>query len=231
MTSSNAKRLGGVGAALLLIPAIALADSGVGVDTWRANKLDPTGGMASQLCDADGTSWLSPLEHRSPTGNLYNCPPESPLAFRLGDWVYYGVLEFGYVHAGEDRYALWNRYTDWRENQPVLSSLDLHFERPSDGSYAEVRGSRINDDDQYYQAVYGQAGAYKVQAFIRDMPNILSTDARPIWNGVGSNSLTLPRSLTPGESTSAEVAAVSAATPTQTLQVNRRKEGLDPAPF
>ena len=48
MNSNNAKRLGGIGAALLLIPALALADSGVGVDTWRANKLDPTGGMASQ---------------------------------------------------------------------------------------------------------------------------------------------------------------------------------------
>jgi hypothetical protein len=231
MTSNNAKRLGGIGAALLLIPAIASADSGVGVDTWRANKLDPTGGMASQRCDEDGTTWLSPLEHRSPTGNLYDCPPESPLALALGDWVYYGDVDFGYVHVGDDRYALWNRYTDWRENQPVLGLLDLHFERPSDGSYVEVRGSRINDDDQYYQAVYGQAGAYKVQAFIRDMPNILSTDARPIWNGVGSNVLTLPRSLTPGESTSAEVAAVSAATPTQTLQVNRTKAGLNLSAF
>jgi Putative outer membrane beta-barrel porin, MtrB/PioB len=230
MTSNNAKRLAGIGPALLLIPAIAWADSGVGVDTWRANKLDPTGGMASQQCDEDGTTWLSPLEHRSPTGNLYDCPPESPLALALGDWAYYGDLELGYVHAGDDRYALWNRYTDWRENQPI-GSLDLHFERPSDGSYAVVRGSRINDDDQYYQAVYGQAGAYKVQAFMRDMPNILSTDAKPVWNGVGSNALTLPRSLTPGESTSAEVAAVSAATPTQTLQVNRKKEGLNLSAF
>src|SRR5271156_510009 len=85
MTSNNAKRLGGIGAALLLIPAIALADSGVGVDTWRANKLDPTGGMASQTCDADGTTWLSPLVHRSPTGNLYDCPPDPSLALALGD--------------------------------------------------------------------------------------------------------------------------------------------------
>ncbi len=230
MNSDNAKRLSGIGAVLLLIPALALADSGVGVDTWRANKLDPTGGMASQQCDEDGTTWLSPLEHRSPTGNLYNCPPESPLTFALSDWLYYGDLELGYVHANDDRYALWNRYTDYRQDQPV-GSTDMHFERPSDGSYAEVRGSRINEDDQYYQAVYGQAGAYKVQAFIRDMPNILSTDARPIWNGVGSNNLTLPPSLTPGESTSAQVGAVSAATPVQTLQVNRKKEGVNLSGF
>lgn len=235
MTANNAlrtptSRLGRIAAALLLIPAFAWADSGVGVDTWRANKLDPTGGMASQQCDEDGTSWLSPLEHRSPTGNLYNCPPEALPALAFGDWLHYGELELGYVHAGDDRYALWNRYTDYRIDQPV-GSIDMHFERPSDGSYAEVRGSRINDDDQYYQAVYGQAGAYKVQAFIRDMPNILSTDAKPIWNGVGSNNLTLPSSLTPGESSSAQVAAVSAATPTQTLQVNRKKEGINLSTF
>jgi hypothetical protein len=230
MTANNAMRLGGIGAALLLIPVLAWADSGVGVDTWRANKLDPTGGMASQQCDEDGTSWLSPLEHRSPTGNLYNCAPDSPLAFALGEWLYYGEGELGYVHAGDERYALWNRYTDYKANQAV-GSLDVHFERPSDGSYAEVRGSRISDEDQYYQAVYGQAGAFKVQAFIRDMPNILSTDARPIWNGVGSNNLTLPGSLTPGQSTSAQVGAVSAATPLQTLRVDRNKEGVNLSTF
>ena len=100
------------------------------MDTWRANKLDPTGGMASQQCDEDGTSWLSPLEHRSPTGNLYNCPPESPLALALDEWLYYGDVELGYVHAGDERYALWNRYTDYRENHPV-GSLDAHVERPN----------------------------------------------------------------------------------------------------
>jgi Putative outer membrane beta-barrel porin, MtrB/PioB len=230
MTSNSTRRPGAIGAALLLIPALALADSGVGVDTWIANKLDPTGGMAPGLgaltCDEDGTTWLAPLLHRSPTGNLYNCPAEPPPAPALGDWVYYGALQLGYVHTGNDRYALWNRYTDWRANQPI-GSLDLHFERPSDGSYSEVRGSGINGaDDQYYQAVYGLAGAYKVQAFFREMPNILSTDARPIWNGIGGNTLTLPRSLTPGDSTSAQIAAVSAAAPVQSLQANRKKEGL-----
>lgn len=226
MIPNNAKRLGGIASMLLFMSTAAWADSGVGVDTWRGNTLDPTGGRALEGCDEDGTSWLSPVVHRSPTGNPYDCPWEPPLVRALGDWEHYGMLELGYVNTGNDRFASYNRYSDWKANQAV-GLLDLHFERPSDGSYAEVRGSRIDDDDQYYQAVYGQAGAYKVQAFIRDMPNILSTDARPIWNGVGSNNLTLPRSLTPGESTPAQVAAVSAAIPAQTLGVTRKKEGLD----
>jgi hypothetical protein len=225
MTGNCTKRLGW---AVLLIPSLALADSGVGVDTWRANKLDPTGGLLSELCDPAGTSWLVPLQRRTPTGNLYDCPPEPALLHFIGEeWRQYGILELGYVHTGDDRFALWNRYTDWKANNAVLGLLDLHFENPYTGEYGEVRGSRLSDDDQYYQAVFGEAGAYKLQAFFREMPNVLSTDARPIWNGVGTSTLTLPASLAPGLSTAAQVAAVSAATPVQTLKVVRRKEGLD----
>ena len=36
------------GMTMLVLSTIAHADTGVGVDTWRANKLDPTAGAASQ---------------------------------------------------------------------------------------------------------------------------------------------------------------------------------------
>jgi hypothetical protein len=219
MTSNIAKRMAGLSWTVLLLPPLfvphqALADSGVGVDTWLANILDPTGGLLSQPCDPDGTSWVAPLQRRSPTGNLYDCPPEAPLLRDLSaEWRAYGILSFGYVHAGDDRTALYNRYSDWRGDNPVLGLLDLHVENPYTGEYVEVRGSHISDDDQYYQAVYGEAGAFKIQAFIRDMPNILSTDARPIWNGVGTNALTLPASLLAGRSTPGEVGAGAAGPP------------------
>ncbi len=204
----------------------ARADSGVGVDTWRANKLDPTAGATVDGCDARGTTWLAGGQHRSPTGNLYACPPASPKPDEHGDWRYYGVLQIGYLGTGgDDRNALWNRYVDW-DSSLILGLLDMTFERPEDGTYANVRASRISDDDQYYQAVFGRAGSYKVQAFLRDMPNVLSANAKPIWNGVGSNNLTLPSSLTPGGSTIDQVAAVSAATPERTLSVKRSKQGV-----
>jgi hypothetical protein len=189
--------------------SLAFADTGIGVDTWRANKLDPTGGMQSQDCAEDGTTWLSPAVHRTPTGNLYNCPSESPLVHEINGWLYYGVLQIGYVGIGNDNYALWNRYTDWRgDDMPILGLLDLEFIRPSDGTYAEVRASRISDDDQYYQAVYGKAGAYKIEAFVRDMPNILSTDVKSAWSGVGTNMMPLLPGFTPGSTSSAQASAL-----------------------
>lgn len=210
-----------------LASVLAHADSGVGVDTWRANKLDPTGGKAGEACDARGTTWLSPLQHRTPTGNLYDCPAQPPQTHEIGDWLYYGDLQLGYIGTGDQRYALWNRYADWRSDQPILGLLDVHAERPSDGSYAEVRGSRISAEDQYFQALYARAGAYKAEVFQRNVPNLLSTNARPLWNGVGTDKLTLPGSLVPGSSTPAQVAAVSAATPRQTLRVTREKQGFN----
>jgi hypothetical protein len=212
-------------AALLAVPVFVWADSGVGVDTWRANKLDPTGGQATEALDLDGTSWLEPGQHRSPTGNLYGTPTEQQHPDNLSVWLIYGTFDVGYLHVTGEKNALYDRYTRWPTNGPAFD-VDVNLERASDGSYGEVRGSRISAEDQYYQAVYGKAGAYKAEIFVRDMPNVLSTDAKSIWNGVGTNNLTLKDGLVPGGSTPAQVAAVSAAAPATTLGTERNKQGL-----
>jgi hypothetical protein len=211
--------------ALLLAPALGWGDSGVGVDTWRANKLDPTGGQATKALDPNGTSWLEPEQHRSPTGNLYGTPPDEPHPEHLSVWLIYGTFDIGYLHTTGEKTALYDRYARWPTNGPAFD-FDINAERPSDGSYAEVRGSRISAEDQYYQAVYGKAGSFKAEAFVRDMPNLLSTDARSIFNGVGTNNLTLAGGLVPGGSTSAQVAAVSAAAPVTSLGTERNKQGI-----
>ena len=217
-------RLASAGA-LLAMPVFVWADSGVGVDTWRANKLDPTGGQATEVLDPNGTSWLEPGQHRSPTGNLYGSPTQELHPENLSVWLVYGTFDLGYLHTTGEKTALYDRYSRWPTNGPAFD-VDVNFERPSDGSYAEVRASRISEEDQYYQAVYGKAGAYKAEIFVRDMPNVLSTDAKSIWNGVGSNNLTLKDGLVPGGSTPAQVSAVSAAAPTITLGTERNKQGL-----
>jgi hypothetical protein len=211
-------------------PAVSLGDSGVGVDTWRANKLDPTGGQATEALDPNGTTWLAPGEHRSPTGNPYNSPPAEPPTENLSVWLVYGNFDVGALHTTGEKTALFDRYSRWPTLGPAFD-FDVNAERPSDGSYAELRGSFISAEDQYYQAVYGKAGAYKAELFVRDMPNLLSTDAKPIFNGVGTNSLTLAGGLVPGGSTPAQVAAVSAATPDTSLGTERKKQGIGLSAF
>lgn len=202
------------------------ADSGVGVDLWRGNRLDPNAGASSEPLDARGTSWLAPGQRRTPTGNLYMCPAEPPQTRERGEWISYGVIEVGAVAtSGDDHNAQWNRYVDW-DSGLILGLLDYTFERPDDGTYANIRASRISDDDEYYQAVFGRAGSYKVQAFLRDMPNVLSHNAKSIWNGVGGNELSLVSPLVPAGSTPEQVAAAYAAAPTRSLSVTREKQGI-----
>src|ERR1700677_1266928 len=78
---------------LLVAPALSWGDTGVGVDTWRANKLDSTGGQATEVLDPDGTSWLEPGQHRSPTGNLYGKPTDEPNLEHLSVWLFYGTFD------------------------------------------------------------------------------------------------------------------------------------------
>ncbi|HET9033898.1 MAG TPA: MtrB/PioB family outer membrane beta-barrel protein [Dokdonella sp.] len=213
-------------AAAILLALPAFADSGVGVDTWLGNKLDPNAGAHIAGCDPRGTSLMAPGQRRSPTGNLYNCPSPPPLIKKRGDWDTYGVIQFGLVStSGDDRNAWWNRYVDW-DSGFILGLLEFSAERAADGSYVNVRASRISDDDAYFQAVFGRAGSYKVQAFLRDMPNVLSNNFRSIWNGVGSNTLTVADGLTAGGSTPEQVAAASAAAGDGRLSVRREKQGL-----
>ena len=219
--------------AILAFAAVpARADSGIGVDTWLGNKLDPTGGAFARIPDQNGTSWLVEGVRRTPTGNLLLNPAEPQPLEEYGSWLVRGLVQIGgTVTSGDDRNRLWNRYVHWGDGF-VLGLIEVEAVRPEDGSYVELRGSRLSgeddyaDDDQYYEAVFGRAGSYKVEVFMRDLPNLVSSNAKPMWDGVGTDTLTLGRGLTPGASTSEQVAAVSAATPEQSLSVGRRKLGV-----
>ena len=213
-------------ALLLALPAAVSADSGSGVDMAFGNPLLQGRAAAGDDTDPRGTSWLRPGQRRSPAGLLYACPLEPPTFERLGDWEYDGHVQLGWIGAfGDDDNALWNRYVRW-DSGLVLGLIDIALRRPDDGSYASLRASRISSDDAFFDAAFGRAGSYKVQAFLRELPNVVSDSARPIWNGVGGNALTLLPELAPGASSSADVAAAVAGVAPQRLQVVRNKSGL-----
>ena len=213
---------------LALIGGLAQAqDSGAGIDLQFGNWLDPSGRIGWQGCDPDGASWLTAEPKRTPTGFLYGCPPLMPADKPLGDngWNYSGSVGLGYQHlSGDDTNSTWRRFRD--PDDGLILQANFSLRRAADGSYADVRLSRLERDNQYYRAVFGQAGRYKVQAFVRSTPNVLSGNARSIWDGVGTAHLTLKPGLTPAGSTPAQVAALSAAQPLTTLSVVRDKQGV-----
>src|SRR2546425_10524456 len=142
--------------AALVLGVPASADTGVGVDLQLGNKLDPTGGVGFLDCDRRGASWFSALAHRTPTGNLYACPPAPPETRSAGAWLLSGEVGLGMLGLSGDKHnALFQRYTDW-SNAFGIANVQLNAERPADGSYVDLRGSRISDDDQFYKLSLGQ---------------------------------------------------------------------------
>lgn len=212
-------------AAALAMPGVALAqDSGMGVDLQFGNPLDPTGQNAPG-CTPGGSSWLNDERKHTPTGAMFACRPDYP-DFKTGEvWRSRGTIGIGYISVnGDEDNTAWRRFSNYEDG--VIFGANLRFEKPADGHYADVRSSFINQDSYYLRTVFGQAGKYRVQAFARAQSNVTSGNARSIWDGVGSNHLTLKAGLTPAASTSAQVAAVSAASPEETLRVVRDKQGV-----
>lgn len=209
----------------LAAPAALAQDSGLGTDLQFGNTLDPSGGTALLGCDPDGATWLTAQRKRTPTGFLYPCPPAWPAFSGDGAWRHRGSLTLGYLGVwGDENNTDWRRFSNWDDG--VYVGADLRFENAADGRYFDLRASRLNEDSQYVRAVFGRAGKYRVQAFARSQANVTSANARSIWDGVGSNHLTLTGGLVPAGSTSAQVAAVSAALPERILKVVREKQGV-----
>lgn len=215
-----------VSMALLFAGQVMAQDSGVGIDLWTANSLHTDAGASLYQPDPRGTSFLHSGQNRTPTGFLLMCPAVPPDLDDGDEWQAWGVIDIGYlVTSGDTENAEWLRFEDWDDGL-VLGLLDYHMIRPGNGQYADMRASYIGDNNYYAKARAGRAGHYRITGFARATPNIVSGNARSIWNGIGSDNLTLAGGLTPGASTPVQVAELSAATPEHRLQVNREKQGL-----
>lgn len=190
-------------------------DTGAGVDLQFGDRLDPTGGQAQFGCDPRGTSWLTAQTRRTPSGFLYLCPPQMSQLKAVDDWVYNATVSLGFISAADDSNAQWQRYTGW-EDAFTVGPLTVSAYRPDDGTYVQVRGSRLNSDSQSLKVTRGRAGHYKIDLFYRAQPNVVSGNARSIWNGLGSSYLSLVDGLTPASSTPAQVSAAPAASPRAT---------------
>lgn len=190
------------------------------------NGLDPTGWAPFAIPDPAGMSWLHAGQLRTPSGALYPHPHEIPDTEQVGatDWTYFGLLQLGFLATGGDAdNAFFRRYSDW-QGGPALGLVVLSAANRKTGSFAEFRGSRISEDDQYYRVRAGRYGSSRFEFFHRVAPHVLGTTAYPLWDGVGTTSLALPPGIAIG-STQQAVGEVLESRPRQTLSVSRRSTG------
>jgi MtrB/PioB family decaheme-associated outer membrane protein len=201
----------------------AMASSGEGVDTVIADAANPTAQSPFRAPDPRGLgTFRLPVSH-TPTGQLYDLPwiAEEP-TMRVGRWTCEASLvpEVLLGNAG-NRNSLYRQYRDPKSGLG-LAYLSLFAIDEADAKYIEAYGGDVGRKDQYYGVLFGRYNDYKVRLSYDETPHFFS-NANSYWQGLGSNNLTLPPSLTPGLSTPQQVQAAVANGSGSSIELIRKK--------
>ena len=210
--------LPGTAIVLLMIPLMSMA----GGNQLNVDRQAPALGP-----DKTGLNPFSP-NTRSSTGLLYEKPMKHHDLKALGEseWLYKLSIEAGYLaNFGTTGTASFREYGDWSED-PVLNRFAFTLERPGTANYFSGSGGGPGRDDQYYQFSYGKYGEYNISAAFDSAPHVFASNARVLWDGVGTGNLTLPNNLTPGASTLDEISSTFQSIGESTLSLEREKASI-----
>ena len=215
-------------AQLASVPA--RADSGVGTDTNVGNLLMPGGGLRLRATDPDGIGEIQ--GDRSPTGFLNAQPGLVVDATQFGNWRWRGQVEAGGIAVDGERGAA--RFLEYKslENGFVLGGLRLEGESADGKTYVDASAASLGRDDGFATVQLGRYNGWRLKAFYNETPHVYTTGYRSLWDGVGSQRLTLSRlpagPIAPATAASTDIAiGIDAlAAPTRTLSMQRQKGGL-----
>ena len=205
------------------------AESGSGVDTSLGNALNPAGTASAKEKDPDG---LGVQEFsRSPTGFMVTRPNLPPL-FTKNDygWLQSGSIEFGGLNVnGDSREAKFREYKDLR-NGGFINNFNALLENSENAYFAEALGGSVGRHDQYYGLNFGRYNDWKVKSFYNEIGHVFTSSYRSLWNGVGTDNLTLnglrPGGTTNPATTDINIGNAALATPNSTLSISRKRGGV-----
>ena len=151
--------------------------------------------------------------------------PFAPYGYRALDEnvLWRGGAELGAIADGERTgQAYWDQYVD-RGPRILLNDFSLDLFHPESGAFVHTDGGSAGRDDQFYRFEAGVFGWLRVHGQFDEVPHRLMNDAKSIFEGVGTQELRLPTPLVPAANTEAEIDAVLADLPFQTLSVDRER--------
>jgi MtrB/PioB family decaheme-associated outer membrane protein len=176
--------------------------------------------------DPDGLSFLRKTRSRTPTGLLYPYPLEPPAGLVLGDWKLRGLADVGWAESwGGGNESYFERYSDHRDG--VIDAARFEAHHATTGAYAEIGAQAIGRDDVSTFLDAGQRGWLRVRAYYDELPHRYANDARVLFDGVGSENLTLPSGLVAGGNPDAAIDAELANRGNSRLALQRDKTGVE----
>ena len=204
-------------------PTLAHADS-VGV---IGNELNPTGLIPGIMTDPLGSSLIIQYP-RLPTGLLkaksFSYPQltqdlDHPAWWRSA-WVDVGFI----TDLANTSAASFSDYGDWSSG--FVASFGFWAENRENANYVEGTAGSIGRSDEYYDLQFGRFGLLSIDLSYSGAPHVISTNARLLWHGGGTDSLTLPPGITPGAVRPQQAEAAFAETHESRLSVTRTKTGM-----
>jgi MtrB/PioB family decaheme-associated outer membrane protein len=189
-----------------------------------ANVWNPDGLDVWRRPDPRGLSLLRDERLRSPTGILYPWPLAPPSYHERSGWLYRGSAGVGAIFdAGDEDEARYAAYFD-ADNSMFASQLRFEALQPERGLYLEGAGGGVGTDDQYYWLEGGRYGWFRLLGSFSRMPHHFANDATILYTG--SDNLTLRGGLIPGGNLGDAIDAVLAATPEQSVKLQRDRSSL-----
>jgi MtrB/PioB family decaheme-associated outer membrane protein len=192
----------------------------------HASSLNRSGTDITNRPDLLGIS-LFKKNSRTPTGFIYPGPMQVGSDRELtGPWRYGGSTEIGYLgHDTEETAAEFHDYRDIDEGI-LLNFINLSFQNTETGLQLGLLGGSLGRDDQYLTISGRIPGRFQVKGNFSAVPHEYGRNAKTIFQGAGSNNLTLQPGLSPGNNSLEHIkqALENAATPT--LRLNREQTGF-----
>ena len=136
---------------------------------------------------------------RSPSGQLYAIPYErADLRRKTEDgWEYDATVDFGLLGGMRgQKNALFGKYKDVR-NGAALEYFEAEADRPASGHYVQTFGGGLGRRDGYFSLQAGRYNDWKLKFFYSETLHVFTDTYKPLFDGTGSGSLTLPAGLKP----------------------------------
>lgn len=211
--------------AAILTSLLTFSSLVAGAGSLPGNNLNPAGTDITQTKSLKGLSETKRQPSRTPSGLLYDIPPEPLSDKKLNEnWHYRGSLDFGYLFGtgSRQRSSKLNDYSDW-SNGPLLNYFSLSGWQEHKGYFLDAQGGGVGRNDQYYQLSAGQLGSFKVNGFFNQTPHTYTANALTLYQGVGSENLTLPLGLVPGNNSRDQLRQALASAYNPDLGINREE--------
>ena len=186
---------------LRLTTSLAYASPGDGQDATPGNALNPR--TVSSIVERDPEGLGIAENSRTPTGLLTASPPlvKEP-SKTSGGLLYRMTVEFGAIGVGGDKDAAKFREYKDLDSGAYLNNFTLMLEKPKSAFHLDAVGGGVARNDQYYGVDVGRYNTWRVRGSFSEIPHVFTSTYRSLWDGVGSDALTL-RGLRPGGTTDA----------------------------